>query len=391
MTERPVHVSTAVPARGHGHVYEHITRVLHGERAPLLPPVEGGTGDRPLRLAMIVPPFGFGSGGHAVIFGLAAALERRGHALSFWMHDPFGEQPDASGGALRQAIIDDYGPIEGPAFRGFEHWNGADVVLATGWQTVYPAMALDRCRARAYVVNDHEPEFYPTSLESYFAAQTYSLGVPCLLGGGGWLQQTLEREYGVSVAATFPYPVHPEFRRRDVARREDTIVLYGRNTTPRRAVGLALIALEELVRRRPNTRVVLFGDQDTPETAFPYEHLGPISPEALSWVYSEATVGLGLSMTHGSLVPHDMMACGLPVLDLEGFGTGVEHASTGLVELTPFDPYVIADALERLLDDPALREERSRAGLAHVAGHSWETTAERVEGGLRRILAGEVG
>jgi len=357
-----------------------------GGIVPLVP-TPAGLSEGPLRIALIVPPFGFGSGGHAVVFQLAESLERMGHTVSYWVHDPFGERPaEETDAELRQAIIDGYAPVQGAAFHGFSQWQGADVVVATGWQTVYPAMTLENCRARAYIVNDHEPEFYATSVESYFAAQTYKLGLPCILGGGGWLEQTLKEQYGSEVVARFPYPVAPEFQPRPIARRDDMIVLYGRNTTPRRAVGLALIALEELWRRRPGIRVVLFGDWDMPATAFPYEHFGPIAAERLSWLYAEATIGIGFSMTHGSLVPHDMMACGLPVLDLEGFGTGVEHAESGLVELAPFDPFLIADALERLLDDPALRAERAEAARAYVAEHNWDASAALVEQGLRDVL-----
>lgn len=367
------------------HVYEPITRVLGGAVAPLAPTVPG-TADRPLRVAMILPHFEFGSGGHQVLFELGCGLERLGHAVSYWLHDPFSFRRDKSCGSLRQSIVNQYAPIGGPVHDGFEHWTGADVAMATGWQTVYPVMGLEGCRSRVYVVNDHEPEFYPTSLEAYFAAQTYTLGLPCIVGGGPWMRQLLEERYGASVAATFPYPVADAFRQRPVARREDTIVVYGRNTTPRRAVGLALIALEELTLRRPDLRIVLFGDPDVPDTTFPYEHLGPIAPERLSWVYSEATVGIALSMTHGSLVPHDMMACGLPVVSLAGYGTGTEHADTGLVELVPFDPYRMADALEALLDDPRLRAERSRAGQAYVTAPTWSSAAAQVERGLRDVL-----
>lgn len=375
-----------IPADGTGHLYDPVMRVLAGDIAPLAPVVAGGT-SRPLRLAVVVPPFGFGSGGHAVVFRLARALEERGHAVTYWVHDPFGtHHADVPGSTLRAQIIDGYAPIAGPVFNGFEHWTGTDVVIATGWQTVYPVMGLPRCRARAYIVNDHEPEFYPTSVESYFAAQTYSLDIACLLGGGDWLRRTLQERYPVTVGATFDYPVDPAFTVRDVERRTDTIVLYGRDTTPRRAVPLALVALEELHRRRPDVRMVLFGDTETSRTAFPHEHLGLVDAEPLSWVYSEATIGMGFSMTHGSLVPHDMMACGLPVLDLAGYGTGVEHADTDLVELAPFDPFAIADRLEALLDDPALRARRSAAGLAYVGGHTWAESARRVEDGLRAVL-----
>ena len=67
--------------------------------------------------------------------------------------------------------------------------------------------------------------------------------------------------------------------------------------------------------RRPGTRFVMFGD--TPmDLPFPYEQLGVSAPEELAWAYSEATVGLSLSLTNYSLIPQEMLACGLPVVEL---------------------------------------------------------------------------
>jgi glycosyltransferase involved in cell wall biosynthesis len=61
-------------------------------------------------------------------------------------------------------------------------------------------------------------------------------------------------------------------------------------------------------------------------------------------------------------------------------------AADGAVALAPFDPAAIAAAVERLLDDQAEWERRSRAGLAAVAGRSWARAAEQVEAGLRDAL-----
>ena len=72
--------------------------------------------------------------------------------------------------------------FDGPVYNGFREWHGADVVIATGWQTVHPALTLDRAHARAYVVNDHEPEFYATSAESIIAADTYRRGLHPIAG-----------------------------------------------------------------------------------------------------------------------------------------------------------------------------------------------------------------
>jgi hypothetical protein len=379
--------SSVVTAIRDSPIHEEIARVLRSGRMPLSAPIAGMSERRQLRLALVVPHFDFGSGGHATVFGIARELEQRGHSVSYWLHDPFrlrGEESDAS---LRQAIIDDYASIEGPAFNGFSSWTGADVVIATGWQTVYPALTLPWSRSRAYLVNDHEPEFYGTSLDSHFAALTYTFGLPCIVGGGPWLSAKLQERYGATIADEFPYPVATHYRPQPIERRSDTIVFYARPTTPRRATALGVMALEELKRRRSHVRVVMFGHEQAPETSFAYEHLGLVRGEQLAWLYSQTTIGMAFSMTHGSLVPHDMMACGLPCVDLESFGTGAEHLDSGAIELAPCDPWQIADALERLLDDPQLRADRARAGLAYVADHTWQRAGECVERGLRRVLA----
>ena len=41
-----------------------------------------------------------------------------------------------------------------------------DVAIATEWTTAFPVRDLPRCREKAYLVQDHEPEFFATSSES---------------------------------------------------------------------------------------------------------------------------------------------------------------------------------------------------------------------------------
>ena len=42
--------------------------------------------------------------------------------------------------------------------------------------------------------------------------------------------------------------------------------------------------------------------------------------------------------------------------------------------------------MQRLLDDPARWEERSRKGLEFVASHTWDFATDEVEAGLRHAL-----
>ena len=164
------------------------------------------------------------------------------------------------------------------------------------------------------------------------------------------------------------------------------MLFYSRDATPRRAVPLGLLALDELWRRRPNVRIVLFGDAERTDTSFPHEHLGVVAPQELARQYSEATVGMCLSLTNYSLIPQEMMACGLPCVDLAGRSPEAVFGSDGPVELAAPDPIALADAIEGLLGDELRWRRRSDAGLAFAAGASWDLAARQVEAGLRQAL-----
>ena len=163
--------------------------------------------------------------------------------------------------------------FHGPVYKDFDEWQGADVAIATGWQTVHATLHLDQCRARAYMVNDHEPEFFATSTEHALAEDTYRHDLHCI-AASPWLRDLLIERYGASADAFQLGVEHDIYQPRPVERRNDTVVYYARHSTARRAVPIGLLALAELHRRRPDLRIVLFGSPDIMHAAFPYESMG---------------------------------------------------------------------------------------------------------------------
>ena len=236
-----------------------------------------------------------------------------------------------------------------------------------------------------YLVNDYEPDFHMASSERVLAEDTYRHGLHCI-ASSPWLRDLLAERYGAT-ADVFQFGVdHDVYRPRPVARRRDTVVYYARYETARRAVPHGLMALAELHRRRPDLRIALFGTPAHIYTPFPYEHLGILSPIELSWLYSQATVGLCLSLTNFSLMPQEMLACGLPCVELAGVSAEGVFGEEGPIELAPLDPWLLADALERLLDDPDLWEQRSAAGIAFASRQTWDRATDAVEAGIRHAL-----
>lgn len=354
--------------------------------APLRPPVPGMAERKRLSIAMVIPPFSRGSGGHNTLFQIFSRLEQRGHVCSVWVQDYHGQLRDVWPAVLRHNIIEYFAPIRGAVHKGFDRWHGADVVLATGWQTVHPSLHLPGAYARAYIVNDHEPDFYADSTERVLAADTYAQGLHCI-AASPWLRDLLVDRYSASADAFQLGVDHETYRPRPIARRTDTIVYYARYETPRRAVPVGMMGLAELYRRRPDVRIVLFGGRDPIYASFPYEHMGVLSPKQLSWLYSSATVGLCLSLTNFSLMPKEMLACGLPCVELAGVSAESIFGPDGPIELAELTPSSIADALERLLADRERWERRSREGIEFVAGHTWERATDEVEAGIRDAVA----
>ena len=382
-TSDPVPRGRRIAATAGPGPFDVVLRLSREGPAPLDDPVPG-MADRPLHVATIIPAFQRGSGGHSTIFTLLRRLEGLGHTCSIWMFDPYHRHHEGAP-TLRRRIVEEFTPLRAPVHKGLDDWYGADVVLATGWDTAYAALLLPGCRARAYLVQDHEPDFFSASAEAVWAARTYELGLYGI-AASRWLRDLLARRYGQR-GTWFRLGVdHGVYHPRPVERRADTVIYYSRQYTPRRASELAALALEELRRRRPSTRVVVFGQQEPPHLPFEYELLGIASPEALSWRYAESTAGLCLSLTNYSLIPQEMLACGLPCVDLAGGSTEAEIGSDGGVELAEPDPVSIADALERLLNYDEHWARRSRLALEFVQTASWDVAGAQVEAGLRQAL-----
>jgi O-antigen biosynthesis protein len=374
-----------IPPAGGETPYVDVLRVSREGPAPLLDPVAGMADRERLHIAVIIPPFERGSGGHSTIFTLLARLEAMGHTCSVWLHDPETWMGTIPATVLRHRVVTEFAPVRAPVLRGFDRWHGADVVVATGWETVHPALLLESCRARAYLVQDHEPDFFPRSAKQLWAEETYSLGLYAI-AASRWLRDLLARRYGTE-GSWFRLGVdHHTYRPLPVERRRDTVMFYARPTTPRRAVPLGLLALEELRRRRPDVRILTFGHTKALRTSMGYEALGVAAPAQLARSYSEARVGLCLSLTNYSLIPQEMMACGLPCVDVRGGSSEAEFGSAGPVELAEPDPVALAGAVEKLLDDGELWRRRSEAGLAFVADADWDHAARQVEQGLRDAL-----
>ena len=340
----------------------------------------------PLSIAAVIPSFRRGSGGHATIARLLQGLRGLGHSVSVWLED--SERRHArEAGAVTERSFREFFPADGLEFHAdLESWSGADVALATGWQTAARVLLLAGCGARAYLVQDHEPDFYGASAEAVWARETYRRGLHCI-AASAWLAELLRTRYGarathfdLAVDHAVYRPLAPD---RPPEPDDNLVVFYARVVTPRRAVPLGLLALAELARRRPELRIALYGEDRLIEAPFAHSQLGVLDDRALAELYSRATVGMVLSLTNPSLIGLEMMACGLPCVELASDSMIDTFGPDGPLELAEPDPLALCDAIASLLDDPARRAQVSQAGLRMMSARTWARAAGQLEQGLR--------
>ena len=353
--------------------------------APLAEPSPHDADKPLLHFAWVVPPYRRGSGGHMTLFTLAKELELRGHSNSVWVHDPGGTMGKRAA-VSRRELVDHFVPLRAGVFHGFDDWHGADVAFATGWQTAYPLQDLGACKLKAYLVQDFEPDFFPASAERLWAEETYRMGYPAI-AASPWLRDLMRDHYGAPAEAFELGVDFDVYEPPAVEREPQTVVFYARPATPRRATEMGLLALAEVARRRPGLRIVLFGDVNPPPAPFDYEWGGVMKPEELAALYGQATLGLVISLTNYSRMPKEMMACGLPVVDVAHPSVvSVFGDDDRVIALARPDPASLADRIDSLLADPAGRARQARAAREFVTGMTWTAAAEQVERAAREWL-----
>ena len=259
-----------------------------------------------------------------------------------------------------------------------------DVIIATDCWTAFPVAAATNFKERFYFIQDHEPSFHPAGENQLMADLSYKFGFAALCAGK-WLNGLAEargdwtRSWNLAADPSIYYPGLKSTINGERIR----IAFYARQFTPRRAVRLGFAALDELHRRGVNMIVHLFGEEniDLDGVEFNYKRHGVLSPSALGDLYRECDIGLVFSATNYSLIPLEMMACGLPVVELDVPSTRAIFENGEVCFAQP-TPHQIADAVQLLAGDATLRSTQIKRAYEYVNSLSWEQSARAIESAL---------
>lgn len=363
-----------------------LRNVLNFEAKPLAPASDTFDQSK-MKIHWVVPAFAPGGGGHMTIFRMVHFLEIAGHEQTLWINDP---NPLDTVESVYQMLENHFQHFTGDIRFVDETLEDAegDAIIATDCWTVYPVMAASNFKRRFYFVQDFEPSFHPMGANYLLADQTYHQDLDCLCASP-WLAQRMEHDYGRWARhfwlAADQRIYHPAEQK--PKNKKPRIAVYARHFTARRAVELAFMALEKLADDRFKFAVDFFGAPlDFTRAPFEFVDHGVASQEELARIFQKADVGLVFSATNYSLVPQEMMASGLPIVELDVESTRAIFPDD-VVTLAKPHPVAIADALQKLLSNPAARQSQANAALEWVSQFSWKDSANSVEAALKERLA----
>lgn len=361
--------------------YEQAARsalVAYGLEQPSVKRVEN---KKALKIGWIVPGLIIGGGGHRNILRAAYHLERFGHDVRLYFSDT-----NMSEAELRKTVRQHFYPFEGKVRRFTGRVDGEDVLMATHWSTVALAESVRSLIGEImYFVQDFEPAFYPMGSEYILAENTYRKNLYAITSGP-WCAHILKRDYGME-ADSFRFPVDDTIYNAQAAaqtKRAKRVLFFAKPEMARRCFLIGTMALKEFHRIKPDYEILFFGSgsakqhpQDYPVT---YLDIVPTLND-LANLYATSAAGLVFSTTNPSLVPYEMMACGLPVIDLNRPGNEVNYDNRrDIALLADADPVRMAKDMAALLDDPDALAMRSANGIEFAATFpTEEEMARRVE------------
>lgn len=331
-----------------------------------------------------IPPIGKGSGGHLNLFRFMQHLGNLGFTNRVVIVEDDGERSSVK---VKSTIKSWFNIDNVEVYFVDGVVPSAAASIATSWQTAYAVKNLIALTHKCYFVQDYEPWFYPAGSEYALAEQTYRFGFHGFTAGS-WLSTLLSREFDMSTTAlgfSFdralykPYPKDNTIHKR--------VFFYVRPPTARRAFDLGVLVLAELVRRIPDITVVMAG-WDVHHYTFPFacDHAGLKNPEQLAELYSSCDAALVLSLSNLSLLPLEIMACGVPVVSNRAECTEwlLDDKIAMLAEPTVD---ALACALEKVLSSPALAQQLKENAFAFTASASWSAEGDKMAQRLHDIFS----
>lgn len=320
-----------------------------------------------MRAAWVLPSLIEGSGGHRTILQNVQYLIRKGYECDVYVEDK-GEVKNSE--ELRRQAETLFGKHDCRFILGYDIQGEYDIIFATAWFTAKVVRDCNSSAVKAYFIQDFEALFNPMGDGYILACNSYGYGLkPVTIGR--WLSHKMQTEYRTP-SRYFDFCADRRiYRPLPEAKKEHAICFVYQPDKPRRCSVLGIEALGIVKFLRPDVKIYLYGSNIKGNVWFGHENLGIIPLEKCNALYNKCEVGLCISSSNPSRIPFEMMAAGLPVVDLYMENNFYDMPNEG-VRLAHTTPESIAQALIEILDHKETAAEMSEAGKRYMADKDLE-------------------
>ena len=329
------------------------------------------------KIAFVVPTLRKFAGGHTSILRLGTYIANTGIDVSYIsFHNQNIDE-------MEKVAKENLPNVKG-SFRKYSDSKDYkfDVCIATSWESVYWAKQLDGYKV--YFVQDYEPLFFKLNERYLLAKKTYELGFH-IISLGKWNVKQIERECLITSpinSVSFPYePAEYELIKRNYKsyknKKKFSIAVYTKEEgkrIPNLLQGVLKKASDELLKYGIELDITFFGLKKNHKVSIGV-NAGKLTKEELVDLYSKSDFGLVASMTNISLVPYEMIATGLPVIEfIEGSYKEFLPADSAI--LIDYNYNILVEKLIDVIQHPEKIEYMINSGLETISKLSWSNTGK---------------
>ncbi len=315
---------------------------------------------KPSKIVWLLPKYIPGSGGHRNVFRIANLIEgSEFHSQVFFHEDTRNDS------ILSELIRKNYGNFNFEVISTKSKILEADFVVGVHNSSIpFARLNASKRATLVYLVQDFEPWFSPMGTLYLDALSTYFYDDLHLITSGEWMSRKIQEILGFA-PPYFSFPVDKTVYKSEDKCERNGIVFFAKSDTPRRLFELGIETLTTLHRQHPELPITIFGSDQRLRLGFKHLNLNLVpSLDELSRIYSTHKLGMAFSPTNPSLVPYEMMSCGLPVLDIDIPGSPMnKYGGNQLLEPPIYGRGNLISKANKLLGDEEIWKATSFAGL----------------------------
>lgn len=332
------------------------------------------------KIAWIIPAPIKGSGGIRTMIQNANFLVKCGYECDIYVEEDYVNDSDS----MKALIEEYYGECLCGVFVGIEFQKQYDLAFATYSILTPDYLYYMPVKKKAYFIQDFEPWFEPMGGLYLEMERTYRYKFQGI-SIGRWLTHKISNEFNAPMHY-FDFCADTNvYKKLKNVKKENAVCFIFQPEKARRCSNIGIKALMLVKKLRPDVKIYLYGSDVNVALALDAENLRIIPINKCNELYNKCKVGLCISSSNPSRIPFEMMAAGLPVVDLYRENNLYDIPEGGVL-LADSSPEAVATAIIKILDDKKLQEKMSEVGHQYMKNYPIEKGFQQFEKFVEDLL-----